>query len=92
MRTCEVFWFNLWKNTGHWHVLHWTKEGSNAFRIRKDRDQPEKDGIIETIENIDKKIRRNKKKSNITELKMLRKEILKRYKELGENFAKIEND
>ena len=31
------------------------REDSNAFRIRKDRDWPEKDQIIETIENIHKK-------------------------------------
>ena len=68
------------------------RESSNAFRIRKDRNQAEKDRIIETIENIDKKIRKNKNKSNVTELKILRKEILKRYKELGENFVEINND
>ena len=35
------------------------------------------------------KIRRSKKKSNISESKILRKEILKRYKKLGEDFVKM---
>ena len=35
------------------------------------------------------KIRRSKKKSNISESKILRKEILKRYKKLGEDFVEM---
>ena len=44
-------------DTDTYYIEH--KEGFNAFRIGKDRDQQEKDRIIETIENFDKK---NKKK------------------------------
>ena len=77
-------------NNDMYYIEH--RESSNAFRIRKDRNQAEKDRIIETIENIDKKIRKSKKKSNVTELKILRKEILKRYKELDENFVEINSD
>ena len=40
-------------DTDTYYIEH--REGSNAFRIRKDRDWPEKDQIIETIENIHKK-------------------------------------
>ena len=40
-------------NNDTYYIEH--REGSNAFRIRKDKNQPEKDWIIETIENIDKK-------------------------------------
>ena len=47
-------------DTDTYYIEH--KEGSNAFRITKDRDQQEEDRIIETIENFDKKIRRSKKK------------------------------
>ena len=47
-------------NTDTYYIEH--KEGSNAFRITKDSDQQEKDRMIETIENFDKKIRRSKKK------------------------------
>ena len=47
-------------NTDTYYIEH--KEGSNAFRITKDRDQQEKNRMIEKIENFDKKIRRSKKK------------------------------
>ena len=47
-------------DTDTYYIEH--KEGSNAFRITKDRDHQEEDQIIETIEHFDKKIRRSKKK------------------------------
>ena len=67
-------------------------DGTNAFRIRKDKKQVEKDKIIKVIEDIDSKINKSTNKSRISQLKRMRKELLNRYSSLGETFVNIDDE
>ena len=51
------------------------QEGTNAFRIRCDKRQDEKDDIIRMIEEIDDKINTTKNKFRLSQLKRIRKEL-----------------
>ena len=66
------------------------REGTNAFRIRKDEKQGEKDELIQLIEDIDRKINKSTDKSRITQLERIRKETLQRYTSLAETFVDID--
>ena len=68
------------------------REGTNAFRIMKDKKQAKKDNIIKVIETIDLKIKKSTNKSRISQLKGYRKELLNRYSRLGEIFVDIDNE
>ena len=54
------------------HIEH--REGANAFRIRKDEKQGEKNELIQFIENLDRKINISTNKSRILKLKQIRNE------------------
>ena len=68
------------------------REGTNAFRIRKDEKQGENDELIQFIENLDKKINKIKNKLRISQVKRIRKEALQRYASLRETFIDIDNE
>ena len=68
------------------------REGTNAFRIRKDKKQVEKDEIIKLINIIDSKIKKSMNKSRISQLKQMRKELLNGYSSLGETFVDIDDE
>ena len=65
---------------------------TNAFWIRKDKKQAEKDNIIKVIENIDLQIKKSTNKSRISQLKQYRKELLNRYSSLGETFVDLDDE
>ena len=65
------------------------REGTNAFRIRKDGDKNEKGTIITIAEDLDEKINKTINKSKFSQLKRTRNKLLKRYKGLGETFIEI---
>ena len=54
------------------HIEH--REGANAFRIRKDEKQGQKNELIQFIENLDRKINISTNKSRILKLKQIRNE------------------
>ena len=70
---------------------HYTehREGTNAFRIRKDEYKNEKDTIIAVVEDLDEKLNKTNNKLKLSQLKWTRNKLLKRYKELGEKFVEI---
>ena len=72
-----------------YYVEH--REGTNAFRIRKDKKQAEKDNITKVVETIDLKIKKSTNKSRISQLKQYRKELLNRNGSLGETFVDIDD-
>ena len=72
-----------------YYVEH--REGTNAFRIRKDKKQAEKDNITTVVETIDLKIKKSTNKSRISQLKQYRKELLNRNGSLGETFVDIDD-
>ena len=47
------------------------REGKNAFRIRRDKKQGEKDDIITVIEEVDGKINKTTNKSRLSQLKRI---------------------
>lgn len=59
--------------TTNYYIEH--QEGTNAFRIRCDKRQDEKDDIIRMIEEIDDKINTTKNKFRLSQLKRIRKEL-----------------
>ena len=68
------------------------REGTNAFPIRKDKKQAEKDDIIKVIETMELKMKKSTNKSRISQLKRYRKEFLNRYSSLGETFVDIDDE
>ena len=66
------------------------REGTNAFRKRKDEKQGEKEGIIKATEAVDSKIKKSTTKSTLSQLKTYKKELLNRYNKLGENVVGID--
>ena len=68
------------------------REGTNAFPIRKDKKQAEKDDIIKVIENMELKMKKSTNKSRISQLKRYRKEFLNKYSSLGETFVDIDDE
>ena len=64
-------------NNDKYYIEH--REGTNAFRIRKDEKQAEMDELIRFIADIDKKINKATNKSQISQLKLIKNDALKKY-------------
>ena len=62
----------------------------NAFRIRKDPEQAEKDELITMLETVDRGIKRTTSKSKLSQLKQIKKPSIKKYELLGEEFIDYE--
>ena len=62
----------------------------NAFRIRKDPEQTEKDELITMLETVDRGIKRTTSKSKLSQLKQIKKPSIKKYELLGEEFIDYE--
>ena len=77
---------NLPEGNDQYYVKH--REGTNSFQVRHDRHQKEKEDLFEFILNTDKKLRVacQPKKTNVANLKRLKKCAIKLLKELGENY------
>ena len=77
-------------NNDKYYIEH--RDGTNAFRIRRDGKQGEKDELIQFMEDLDRKINQNTNKSRISQLKRIRKEALQRYSALGETYVDIDDE
>ena len=80
-------------------LMQWLKnyflehhDGTNAFCIRKDEKEVEKDKIINLMEVIDSKINKSTNKSWISQLKRMRKELLNNCSSLRETFGNIDDE
>ena len=62
----------------------------NAFTIRKDPEQAEKDELITMLETVDRGIKRTTSKSKLSQLKWIKKPSIKKYELLGEEFIDCE--
>ena len=62
----------------------------NAFTIRKDPEQAEKDELITMLETVDRGIKRTTSKSKLSQLKRIKKPSIKKYELLGEEFIDYE--
>ena len=67
-----------------YYVEH--RKGTNTFRIRKGPEQAEKDKLITVLETIDRGIKRITSKSKLSQLKRIKKQMIERYEDLGEEF------
>ena len=66
----------------NYYIEH--REGTNAFRIRKDPKQAKEDELKTMLETVDKGIKRATSKSKLSELKRIEKQLIKQYEDLGE--------
>ena len=64
----------------------------NAFRLREDPKKAEKDELITMLENADRAIKRLTNKSKLSQLKQIKRQLVKKYKDLGEELIKYEWD
>ena len=66
------------------------REGTNAFTLRKDPQKVEKDELITMLETVDRAIKTSTSKSKLSQLKRIKKQLVKKYEDLGEEFIKYE--
>ena len=66
----------------NYYIEH--REGTNAFRIRKDPKEAKEDELKTMLETVDKGIKRATSKSKLSELKRIEKQLIKQYEDLGE--------
>ena len=71
-----------------YYIKH--REGTNAFRLRKDPKKADKDELITMLETVDRAIKRPTSKSKLSQLKRIKKQLVKKYKNLGEELIKHE--
>ena len=76
-------------DNGKYYIEH--TEGTNAFRIRKDERQVEKDKLIRFIADIDKKISKATNKLRISQLKPIRNDALRKPSNLRKTFVDIDD-
>ena len=61
-----------------------------VFRIRKDSKPAEKDELKAMLESVDRGIKRAASKSKLSQLKRIKKQLIKKYEDLGEEFIDYE--
>ena len=61
------------------------REGTNSFRIRKDSKQAKKDELKTMLETVDKGTKRATSKSKLSQLKRIKKQLIKNMKIWGKN-------
>ena len=66
------------------------REGTNTFRLRKDPKKAEKDELITMLETVDRVIKRSTSKSKLSQLKGIKKQSVKKCKDLGEELIEYE--
>ena len=59
------------------------REGTNAFRIRKDLQPAEMDELKTMLETVDKGIKKTTSKSKLSQLKRIKKQLTKKSEGLG---------
>ena len=62
----------------------------NTFRLRKDPKKAEKDELITMLETVNRAIKRSTSKSKLSQLKQIKKQSVKKYEDLGEEFIEYE--
>ena len=71
-----------------YYIKH--REETNSFRLRKDPQKAEKGELITMLETVDKAIKRSTSKSKLSQLKQIKKQLVKKYEDLGEEFIEYE--
>ena len=71
-----------------YYIKH--REGTNAFRLRKDPKKAEKDELITMLETVDRAIKRSTSKLKLSQLKRIKKQLVKKYEDLREEFVEYE--
>ena len=66
------------------------REGTNAFRKRKDPKQAKKDELKAILETIDRGIKRATSKPKLSQLKRIKKQLIKKFEDLGEELIDYE--
>ena len=56
------------------------REGTNRFRLRKDPKKAKKDKLITMLETVDRAVQRSTSKSKLSQLKRIKKQLVKKYK------------
>ena len=71
-----------------YYIKH--REGINAFRLRKDPEKAKKDKLITMLETVNRVIKRSTSKSKLSQLKWIKKQLVKKYEDLGEELIEYE--
>ena len=71
-----------------YYIKH--REGTNTFRLRKDPKKAEKDELITMLETVDRAIKRSTSKLKLSQLKRIKKQLVKKYEDLREEFVEYE--
>ena len=66
------------------------REGMKAFRLKKEPKIAEKDELMIMLKTVDRAIKRSTSKLKLSQLKRIKKQLVKRYEDFGEEF--IENE
>ena len=66
------------------------REGINAFRLRKDPEKAKKDKLITMLETVNRVIKRSTSKSKLSQLKWIKKQLVKKYEDFGEKLIEYE--
>ena len=66
------------------------REETYTFRLRKDPKKAEKDELITMLETVNRAIKRSTSKSKLSQLKQIKKQLVKKYEDLGEEFIEYE--
>ena len=74
--------------TDIYYIEH--REGTNSFRLRKDPKKADKDELTTMLETVDRAIKRPTSKSKLSQLKQIKKQLVKKYEDLGEELIEYE--
>ena len=66
------------------------REEMNTFRLRKDPKKAEKDELITMLETVNRAMKTSTSKSKLSQLKRIKKQLVKKYEDLGEEFIEYE--
>ena len=65
------------------------REGTSAFRLRKDLKKAEKDELITILKTVDRAIKRSTSKSKLSQLKQIKKQLVKNTKVWKKNLSNM---
>ena len=66
------------------------REGTNAFSLRKDPKKAKKDELITMLETVDRAIKRSTSKWKLSQLKRIKKLLVKKYEDFGKELIEYE--
>ena len=65
------------------------REGTNAFRLGKNAKKAEKDELITVLQTVDRAIKRSTSKSKLSQLKQIKKQLIKNTKIWEKNLSNM---